>query len=181
MKRILLLLLILLPSYLQIQANNEETKTCAPMKGGKVCYSYNVKANNLSKARLYEAIQKWAAKTYGSDIFFSNVSSNKGKGSILISSKVELLLNETEKTFIKFRMRIQCYDDRCTIDITDITYQYDPEKDKRYNVYPAEEVIAENGKKNKVDLIKDPLLFCNATHYFAEGLMTEVVEAIKRR
>ena len=74
-------------------------------------------------------------------------------------------------------MRIYCFDEKYTIELTDITYQYDPNNEKKYKTYPAENVIANNGKSNTIALIKDPLLFCNATFFFAENLFGDVFDA----
>ena len=49
--------------------------------------------------------------------------------------------------------------------------------EKKYKTYPAENVIANNGKSNTIAVIKDPLLFCNATFFFAENLFGEVFDA----
>lgn len=179
MKKILLFCFILAGTW-TINAQQADV-TCSPVKKGKVCYSDEVAVNNLSKERLFEIINKWAVKNYGSDVFFSNVSSNKGRGTILISSKVELLLSEKESTFVKFRMRIHCLDGKYTIDLTDIVYQYDPLNEKRIKTYPAENVILNEGKGNSVESIKNPLLFCEATHDYAEKLMGEVFDAVKRK
>ena len=53
----------------------------------------------------------------------------------------------------------------------------DEELEKKYKTYPAENVIANNGKSNTIALIKDPLLFCNATFFFAENLFADVFSA----
>jgi len=155
--------------------------TCAPVRNGKICYSDDVAVANMSKERLYNAINKWAVQTYGTDVFFSNVSSNKSRGSILVSSKMELLLNDKDKTFIKFRMRINCLENRYTVEVTDVVYQYDPFNERSYKTYPAENVILNEGKNNSVEIIKDPRLFCEATHDFAEKLMSEVFDATKKK
>ena len=74
-------------------------------------------------------------------------------------------------------MRIYCYDEKYNVELTDISYQYDPNNEKKYKTYPAENVIANNGKSNTIALIKDPLLFCNATFFFAENLFADVFSA----
>jgi len=74
-------------------------------------------------------------------------------------------------------MRINCKDGGYTIELSDITYQYNPEDEKKLKSYPAEDVIIGNGKGNKVTEIKDPLLFCNATYFFAESLFADVFDA----
>lgn len=47
-------------------------------------------------------------------------------------------------------MRINCKDGGYTIELSDITYQYNPEDEKKLKSYPAEDVIIGNGKGNKV-------------------------------
>jgi hypothetical protein len=156
------------------------TATCSPVKDGKICYSDDVSTTH-AESRLYAIISKWANDSFGTDIFYSNVSLNKNRGTVLVSSKMELLLNKTEKTYIKFRLRISCYNKRYTAELTDIVYQYDPYNDKRIKTYPAESVILNEGKSNSVAIIKDPLLFCEATHDFAEKLLGEIFDATKRK
>ena len=51
-------------------------------------------------------------------------------------------------------MRITCFDNRYTIEASDIVYQYDPLNDKKYKTYKAEDVIANNGDSNTIALIK---------------------------
>ena len=74
-------------------------------------------------------------------------------------------------------MRITCFDNRYTIEASDIVYQYDPLNDKKYKTYKAEDVIANNGDSNTIALIKDPKLFCNATFFFVENLFADVFDA----
>lgn len=180
MRQTILLLYFLLSLPLVLWGSDQKDDPCAPVKNGKVCYSDDVEVENMSQSRLFDVISQWAVKTYGTDVFYSNVSSNKSRGTILVSSKVELLLNEKEKTFLKYRMRIHCYAQRYTIEITDIVYQYDPHDDKRFKTYPAENVILNEGRGNVVDIIRDPLLFCKATHFFAEGLIRDIYDQVKK-
>lgn len=159
------------------QGHKGSVDSCAPMKDGKVCYSDEVDMEGMTKMEIFNAIHKWAKKSYGKDYFLSNISASKSKGTIFVSSKVELLLNDTDKTLIKYKMNIQCFDNRYTIEVSNIVYQYDPENNKKYKTYPAENVIANNGKSNTVAIIKDPLLFCNATFFFVESLFADVYDA----
>lgn len=161
------------------QGHKGSVESCAPMKKGKVCYSDEVDAEGLNKGELFNAIDKWAKKNYAKDVFLSNVTSSKSKGTINITSRVELLLNDTDKTIIKYKMRIYCHDEKYDIELTDISFQYDPNNEKKYKTYPAEKVIANNGKSNSIAIIKDPLLFCNATFFFAENLFGEVFDAVQ--
>ena len=49
---------------------------------------------------------------------------------------------------------------------------------KKYENIPAEDVIAHGGKHNKVALIENPELFCNATYFYAESLFGEVFNSL---
>lgn len=178
MKKILAFIIgMTLPVLVLAQGHKGEVDECAPMKNGKVCYSDDVEIEKASKLEIFNAINGWAKKNYGKDVFLSNVNSNKKKGTIFVSSKVELLLNDTDKTIIKYKMRITCFDNRYTIEASDIVYQYDPRNDKMFKTYKAEEVIANNGKSNTIALIKDPKLFCDATFFFVESLFADVFDA----
>ena len=55
---------------------------------------------------------------------------------------------------------------------------YDPQNNKKFKTYPAESVIANNGKSNTIALIKDPKLFCNATFFFVENLFADILDAV---
>lgn len=176
-KQLILFCLCLLPLWAAAQGHTGKVEDCAPMKEGKVCYTDEVEVEDKSRTELFEAISRWAKKSYGKDYFLSNVVTNKSKGTVSVNSKVELLLNETDKTLVKYKMRITCADGGYTVEVSHIVYQYDPENTKKYKTYPAENVIAKNGKSNTVALIKDPLLFCNATFFFVENLFADVYAA----
>lgn len=178
-KKLAILLLLICPCLVMAQGHKGKVESCAPMKEGKVCYNDEVEVEGADKGILFKAIDKWAKKNYGKDIFLSNVTSNKSKGTVFINSKVELLLNDTDKTILKYKMRIYCHDGKYDIELTDISYQYDPNNEKKYKTYPAENVIANNGKSNTIAVIKDPLLFCNATFFFAENLFSDVYDAVE--
>ncbi len=174
MKRFFFFLWICLPLLAMAQGQKGEVSECAPMRGGKVCYLDTVKVTGVNQQVLFKAIEHWAKKKYGRDVFLSNVTTDPNNGEIRISSSIELLLNETDKTTLKYRMKIRCHDDSYTAEVTRLTYQYDPKNEKKFKTYPAEKVIANNGKDNKIALIKDPKLFCNATFFFVENLFGEI-------
>lgn len=178
MKRaIIWICLFMFPVLTMAQGHKGKVDECAPMKDGKVCYSDEVEVENRTQLELFNAINKWAKKNYGKDYFLSNTTSDKKKGTIFVSSKVELLLNDTDKTIVKYKMNIQCFDNRYTVEVSDIVYQYDPTNNKKFKTYPAENVIANNGQSNTIAIIKDPGLFCNATFFFVENLFGDVFDA----
>lgn len=178
MNKIFIFILMMLPVLTMAQGHKGEVDECAPMKNGKVCYQDTVYVNDMNQAQLFNVIEEWAKKNYGKDVFLSNVTAKKSKGVINVSSKVELLLNDTDKTLIKYKMKITCYDNSYSAELSNITYQYDPKNEKKYKTYSAENVIANNGKSNTVAVITDPKLFCNATFFFVENLFGDILNAV---
>ncbi|MCC8133755.1 MAG: DUF4468 domain-containing protein [Tannerellaceae bacterium] len=176
MARFLIILYFFIPIIGMAQGHKGNVEECAPMKNGKICYTDEVEID-ATQNRIFDAIHAWATKNYGKDVFLSNVSANKNKGTLLVSSKIEMLLNDTEKTFIKFKMYITCQDNQYLVETREITYQYAPENDKKLKSYKAEDVIANNGKSNTIAAITDPELFCNATFFFVENLFADVFSA----
>lgn len=177
MKKLIYILFIMIPVLASAQGHKGDSKECAPMKKGKVCYTDSVEMEGMDKDQIFTNINTWAKEAYGKDVFVSNLVSNKDKGSIFITSRVELLLNEKDKTILKYKMYITCSDGKYNVEVKNISYQYDPENNKRFKTYAAENVIANNGKSNTVSIIKDPKLFCNATFFFVENLFADVYEA----
>lgn len=183
MKKLLLLLIFLCPFLGHAQGNKGTVNQCSPMKDGKICYVDAVDMDGMSQEKIFKGISKWAHNNYGKDIFLSNVVTNKKSHTIMVYSKVELLLNEeaTDKTLVTYRLEITCKEGSYTCRMTDITYQYDPYNRRKYKNYPAEDVIANGGRDNKVAVIKDPKLFCNATFFFAENLFGDVFNSLDER
>lgn len=181
MKQFCLILAILCPIFCLAQSKKGTTSQCSPMKDGKICYVDAVDMDGMSQKNIFKGIYKWANRYYGKDIFLSNVVANKKEHTIDIYSKVELLLNESDKTLVTYRLKIECKEGMYRCRMTDILYQYDPDNSKRYINYPAEDVIADGGKGNKVDIIKDPKLFCNATYFFAESIFGEVFNSLDEK
>jgi len=179
MKRLICLLFILFPLICLAQGNKGTVESCAPMKKGKVCYEDVVEMKGFTQDELYNNINKWAKREYGSDIFISNTIANRAKKTIMINSKIELLLGDDEKSILKYKMYISCHDNEYRVEVRDLTFFYDPEGRGRVKRYIAESILANNGKGNKVPAIKIPEVFCNATFFFVEGLFGDVLEAAK--
>ena len=175
MRRVLFLILLLLPLYSFAQGNNGTVDNCAPIKQGKVCYSDQESIDGASKQKIYQAIRAWAKENYGKDYFISNMSEDKKNSTIFCSSKIELLINDKDSTVMKYKMHIKCFDNSYQVEINDIAYTY--EVDGKQKSIPAEKVISKNGKANKVSSIKDPVAFCNATFFFVEGVFSDIQNA----
>jgi len=110
MKRFFLLLFSILPMIVAAQGHKGTVESCAPTREGKVLYSDKVEVKDSDRQEIFQSIHAWAKENYGKDVFISSVSANKNKGTLFIGSKVELLLNDSEKTIVKYKMRINCQD-----------------------------------------------------------------------
>lgn len=168
-----------IPMLTLAQGNKGNTTNCAPVINNKICYTDTEFCKDKTKQEIYSAVHRWANKNYSKDIFISNVSANKNRGTIFISSKIELLLNKKETTILKYKMLITCFEGKYTIKVNDLSYQYDPLDEKKFKVYSAEDIILNKGKSNKIALIKNPKLFCDATFFFIENLFNEINEAVE--
>ena len=177
MRRVLFLMFLLLPLYSFAQGNKGTVANCAPIKQGNVCYSDQESIDGVSEEKLYQAIRAWAKENYGKDYFISNMSEDKKNKSIFCSSKIELLINDEDSTVMKYKMHIKCFDNSYQVEIDDIAYTYEIEG-KRKSI-PAEKVISKNGKTNKINAIKNPEAFCNATFFFIEGIFSDIHNAVK--
>ena len=173
MKKYLLLIIMLLPVYTIAQTNRGND--CSPVIGGKICYTDEVDMKGVSCEIIYDNINAWAAERFGRDIFLSNVTTDKERNSFFIHSKMELMLNEVQKTMIKFDLNIACFNEKYTTSLTNIAYEYDPTNGTNYKIFPAEHVIGKQGKANTLDFVKDPELFCNATLFFAQNIFDELL------
>ncbi len=178
MKKIIIALLLLFPVFVSAQVHKDSVAVCSPMKNGKICYEEQVDMDGMSQKAIFNGICKWARKNYGKDVFLSNVVANRKKYTIFVSTTVELLLNDTDKTMVTYHMYIECFEGKYTASVTDIKYEYDPENKKKHKDIPAEDIIAGGGKGNKIPQVKDPELFCNATYFFAESLFGDVFNSL---
>jgi hypothetical protein len=174
MKRFLLLIMFLLPTFVMAQKNQENS--CSPVIGGKICYTDEVEMTGTSCEIIYDNINRWAAERFGKDIFLSNVTTDKDHNSFFIHSKMELMLDEKQKTMIKFDLNIACFNEKYSASITNIVYEYDPANGTDYKTFPAEHVIGNQGKDNTLNFVKDPVLFCNATLFFANNIFNELMD-----
>jgi hypothetical protein len=147
-------------------------------KRKKISYTSTATVKDKDKEEIYSLINQWAKKTYAKDYFVSSISSNKSSGTISINSKIELLLTEKDSTVLKYKLRITCSDEKYSIKVSDLSYQYDPLNKKRFKSYPAEDIISQQGENNKVTIIKNPKLFYKATYSYIQTLFDEISQSV---
>lgn len=178
MKRnLFILFLIILTGSLsaQITRQNELFKE-VPILNNKVAFVKEVKFNNGKTAEEnYAILREWAKVNYGKDPFISSVRYDARKNEIIAKSRVELVLPENslgvrEKMVMRFRVDGFIFDDKCVLEITDLTYLHENAKNKNLpKVIRAENFITdymieeENSLKElRINARKSTLYFLNS-------------------
>lgn len=132
------------------------------------------KANFSAKAN-YDLMKKWGKENYGKEPFISSIRYDAINQEIIAKSRIELLLPADkegirEKVMMRYRVNGFVFQDRCVLEITDITYLYQGEKEgkKLPKMLPAEDFITDQAIEQKdafhelrVNTKKSTLYFLN--------------------
>lgn len=152
MKKILFhILSIVLASSLnaQVTKQNELFKE-VPILNNKVAFVKEVKFNNgKTGEQNFEILREWARANYGKDPFLSSVRYDARKNEIVAKSRIELVLPENsfgvrEKMIMRFRVDGFIFDDKCVLEITDLSYLHENARSKKMpRVVRAEDFITD--------------------------------------
>lgn len=113
----------------QITKLHEDVKEVYVING-KVTFLKEVPApQKYSKSANFQSLKEWAKEQYGKDPFISSVRYDSKRNEIIAKSRIELLLppdskNVIENFIMRYRVNGYIFDDRCVLEITDITYMY---------------------------------------------------------
>ena len=150
----LLLILCFLPmfAFAQEEDNSKYMVGAVPEVNGKVVFSREINAPNLSKDQIFDAILKWANTRFKTDKgnWGMVAYSNKEEGQIACYGNEYLVF--ADKTFsldrskINYRMNFTCLPGKCNVEITNITYLYPEDSRERL---AAEEWITDKQAMNK--------------------------------
>jgi len=150
----LLLILCFLPmfAFAQEEDNSKYMVGAVPEVNGKVVFSREINAPNLSKDQIFDAILKWANTRFKTDKgnWGMVAYSNKEEGQIACYGNEYLVF--ADKTFsldrakINYRMNFTCAPGKCNVEITNITYLYPEDSRERL---AAEEWITDKQSMNK--------------------------------
>ena len=154
MMKNLLLILCFLPmfAFAQEEDNSKYMVGAVPEVNGKVVFSREINAPNLSKDQIFDAILKWANTRFKTDKgnWGMVAYSNKEEGQIACYGNEYLVF--ADKTFsldrskINYRMNFTCLPGKCNVEITNITYLYPEDSRERL---AAEEWITDKQAMNK--------------------------------
>ncbi|NDV93683.1 DUF4468 domain-containing protein [Dysgonomonas sp. 521] len=133
MKKILICIicsLLSIPSFAQIVKQGEKFKT-VPLYEGKVTFIKEIPIKpHLSIDDNYKILKSWAGTHYGKDPFVSTISYRNKKHRFVAKSRIELLLPPNskgvrERMSMRYRIKGLFYQNKCILEITDITYVYE--------------------------------------------------------
>lgn len=177
MKRVLFFILVtILSSSMsgQIVKQNELFKTVSVINN-KVRFIKEVAVNENESERNYLKMKEWGRENYGKDPFISSVRYDNRKKEILANSRIELILpvnSEGFKEKMVMRYRVNCflYEDKCVLEIEDISYLSDGGNKNLPRVIRAEEFITDKKLAIQDNLSELRLNTRRATLYFLNTL-----------
>lgn len=177
MKRILFFIICIISTVTvsaQITRQNELFKD-VPVVNNKVAFVKEVKLQGKSTSENFEILREWAKVNYGKDPFISSVRYDARKNEIVAKSRVELVLPENsqgirEKIIMRFRVDGFIFDDKCILEISDLSYLHENAKSKKLpRVIRAEnfitnELIEEENplRELRINARKSTLYFLNS-------------------
>ena len=154
MMKNLLLILCFLPMWALAQEEDQSKYMvgAVPEVNGKVVFSQEINAPNLSKDQIFDAILAWANTRFKTDKgnWGMVAYSNKEEGQIACYGNEYIVF--ADKTFsldrakINYRMNFTCTPGKCNVEVTNITYLYPEDNRERL---AAEEWITDKQAMNK--------------------------------
>ena len=150
----LLLILCFFPMLVLAQEEDQSKYMvgAVPEVNGKVVFSQEINAPNLSKDQIFDAILAWANTRFKTDKgnWGMVAYSNKEEGQIACYGNEYIVF--ADKTFsldrakINYRMNFVCTPGKCNVEVTNITYLYPEDSRERL---AAEEWITDKQAMNK--------------------------------
>ena len=154
MMKNLLLILCFFPMLALAQEEDQSKYMvgAVPEVNGKVVFSQEINAPNLSKDQIFDAILAWANTRFKTDKgnWGMVAYSNKEEGQIACYGNEYIVF--ADKTFsldrakINYRMNFVCTPGKCNVEVTNITYLYPEDSRERL---AAEEWITDKQAMNK--------------------------------
>jgi hypothetical protein len=142
--------LLSIPCFAQIVKQGEKF-TEVPVFGKKITFIKEVPAiQNLSESDNFKILKEWASTYYGKDPFVSSIRYEKEYNKFIAKSRVELILpanskGEREVMVMRYRINGFVYQDKCVLEITDISYLSENQRKEDFlpDVIRAEEFITD--------------------------------------
>lgn len=177
----LLLLLALCPLLLWAQDDEKYLAGAVPVENGKVVFSKEIQVPNQTKQQVYETALAWANQRFtGEDmrVAYQNPEAGElaatGKEYIVFSSTVLSL----DRALMSYQVRIRTADALCSIELTNIRYEYNVSYQRDPERYVAEEWIVDKyALRNETKLNRITGKFRRKTIDFADELFQSAAKA----
>lgn len=153
-----------------------EKFTIVPEIEGKVTFLKEVPiVGSMSSDGNYTLLKDWALEKYGKEPFVSSIRYDTKNREFIAKSRIELLLppNSTgvrEKMVMRYRINGFIFQDKCVLEITDISYLYENSSKNKLlpRIIRAEDFITDNAiniddevKEYRENTRKSTLFFLN--------------------
>lgn len=158
MKQLFALLTLFIPGLLAAQEDARYLTGAVPEENGKVVFTKELNAPELSADAVYERMLEWA-NGFFKDENNRVVYSDKKQGDIAAIGQTMLVFQSTalslDQSEMNYRVTMKCDDSNCLLKVSGIRYIYNVSYQKEPDKYIAEEWITDkyclNKKKNKLN------------------------------
>jgi hypothetical protein len=169
--------LLPLLSYAQVVKLGERF-TKVPVIEEKVTFLKEIPVKkDISIQANYKLLKSWATDNYGRDPFISSVRHDDVNNEFIAKSRIELLLPANskgvrEKMVMRYRINGFLFQDKCVLEITDISYLYENSNKNRLlpRVIRAEDFITDKAIAVDDELLEYRINTRKSTLYFLEEL-----------
>lgn len=162
LKTMIMGVLMLLPLALQAQEPAKYLAGAVPEINGKVLFTTKLAVDN-NKSEVFQTMEKWAESLTGRNTAIGNKNriayKDEGKGEIVYTGEEWMVFSSSgfslDRTRIYYNLRILCENNLATIQMVNIRYLYDENRDGGER-YSAEELITDEEcmNKDKTKLLK---------------------------
>lgn len=162
LKTMIMGVLMLLPLALQAQEPAKYLAGAVPEVNGKVLFTTQLSVDN-NKSEVFQTMEKWAESLTGRNTAIGNKNriayKDEGKGEIVYTGEEWMVFSSSgfslDRTRIYYNLRILCENNLATIQMVNIRYLYDGNRNGGER-YSAEELITDEEcmNKDKTKLLK---------------------------
>lgn len=178
----LLYLIALLPFILCAQnTNSRYLEGNVPVVGGKVVFQKEITSINNSKEKVYQTALSWAKQRFGKE-GCRVVYQNSENGEIAATGNEYIVFTNNalslDRSKLIYQVMIYCYDQTCTIKMTNIKYEYNVTYQREPEKYTAEEWITDKNALHKGKLNRITGKFRRGTIDFVDELFADAEKSI---
>ncbi|WP_108822727.1 DUF4468 domain-containing protein [Dysgonomonas sp. Marseille-P4361] len=172
---IILGIILTINTFAQVAKQGEKFNS-VPVIEEKVTFLKEVSlVESMSADGNYTLLKDWAIENYGKDPFLSSVRHDTKNKEFIAKSRIELLLPANkkgvrEKMVMRYRINGFIFQDRCVLEVTDISYLYENSSKNKLlpRIIRAEDFITDNAiniddevKEYRENTRKSTLFFLN--------------------